>query len=163
VRFRGGLPGGFVAIALGTAFAWITGLAPAAGTPPGAALHPPVPVLGALVDAFGGGFWATYFSVILPMGLFGPTRSIENIQSARAAGGEYPAGISVAVNGVGTLAACAFGSCFPTTIYIGHPGWKALGARSGYSVLNGVFITLICFTGTVGWISWAVPIDAGMA
>jgi len=67
------------------------------------------------------------------------------------------------VNGVGTLAACAFGSCFPTTIYIGHPGWKALGARAGYSVLNGAFITLICLTGTVRWISWAVPIDAGMA
>ena len=28
VRFRGGLPGGLVAIALGTAFAWLTGLAP---------------------------------------------------------------------------------------------------------------------------------------
>ena len=56
-------------------------------------------------------------------------------------------GISLAVNGVGTLAACAFGSCFPTTLYIGHPGWKALGARAGYSVLNGAFMTLICLTG----------------
>ena len=28
--------------------------------------------------------------------------------------------------------------CFPTTIYIGHPGWKAMGARAGYSILNGV-------------------------
>ena len=51
--------------------------------------------------------------------------------------------------GVGTLAAALFGSCFPTTIYIGHPGWKALGARAGYSVLNGVFITLVCLTGTL--------------
>jgi len=163
VRFRGGLPGGLVAIALGTCFAWLTGLAPSGAAPPGPALHPPVPVLGALFGAFGGGFWTAYFSVILPMGLFATVGSIENIESARAAGDEYPTGISLAVNGVGTLAACAFGSCFPTTIYIGHPGWKALGARAGYSVLNGVFMTLICLTGTVRWIAWAVPIDAGMA
>src|SRR6185295_976882 len=163
VRFRGGLPGGLVAIALGTAFAWLTGLSPSGAAPPAAAFHPPVPVIGALVSAFGGGFWAAYFSVILPMGLFATVGSIENIESARAAGDEYPTRISLAVNGVGTLAACAFGSCFPTTIYIGHPGWKALGARAGYSVLNGAFMTLICLTGTVRWIAWAVPIDAGMA
>ena len=163
VRFRGGLPGGLVAIALGTAFAWLTGLSPSGAAPPAAAFHSPVPVIGALVSAFGGGFWAAYFSVILPMGLFATVGSIENIESARAAGDEYPTRISLAVNGVGTLAACAFGSCFPTTIYIGHPGWKALGARAGYSVLNGAFMTLICLTGTVRWIAWAVPIDAGMA
>jgi AGZA family xanthine/uracil permease-like MFS transporter len=67
------------------------------------------------------------------------------------------------VNGLGTVVAALFGSCFPATIYIGHPGWKALGARAGYSVLNGIFATLVCLTGTLGWIAWAVPIDAGMA
>jgi AGZA family xanthine/uracil permease-like MFS transporter len=56
-----------------------------------------------------------------------------------------------------------FGSCFPTTIYIGHPGWKAMGARAGYSVLNGVFVTVVCLTGTLSYIVWAVPVDAGMA
>jgi AGZA family xanthine/uracil permease-like MFS transporter len=30
-------------------------------------------------------------------------------------------------------------------------------------VLNGAFVTIICLTGTLAWISWAVPIDAGMA
>jgi len=163
VRFRGGLPGGLVAIALGTAFAWLTHLAPVGATPPAPALHLPVPVLGELFTAFGGGYGLAYFSVILPMGLFATMGSIENIESAKAAGDSYPTGISLAVNGVGTLAACAFGSCFPTTLYIGHPGWKAMGARAGYSVLNGAFMTLICLTGTVGWIAWAVPIDAGMA
>ena len=38
-----------------------------------------------------------------------------------------------------------------------------LGSRAGYSVLNGVFIALICITGTLSAISWAIPIDAGMA
>jgi AGZA family xanthine/uracil permease-like MFS transporter len=38
-----------------------------------------------------------------------------------------------------------------------------MAARAGYSVLNGVFITVICVTGTLAWIAWAIPIDAGMA
>ena len=42
-------------------------------------------------------------------------------------------GPSRAANGLGTVVAALFGSCFPTTVYIGHPGWKALGARAGYS------------------------------
>ena len=67
------------------------------------------------------------------------------------------------MNGLGSLAAALFGSPFPTTIYIGHPGWKALGARAGYSVLNGAFVTLVALTGTLALIAWAVPIDAGMA
>ncbi len=30
-------------------------------------------------------------------------------------------------------------------------------------MLNGAFVTLICLTGTLAWIAWAIPIDAGMA
>jgi AGZA family xanthine/uracil permease-like MFS transporter len=67
------------------------------------------------------------------------------------------------MNGVGTIAAALFGSCFPTTIYIGHPGWKGLGARVGYSILNGLFCTILCLTGAMAYVVWAVPIEAGMA
>ncbi len=38
-----------------------------------------------------------------------------------------------------------------------------MGARAGYSILNGVFVTLVCLTGTLAYIAWAVPIEAGMA
>ncbi len=38
-----------------------------------------------------------------------------------------------------------------------------MGSRAGYSILNGVFVTLIALTGGLAWIAWAVPIDAGMA
>jgi AGZA family xanthine/uracil permease-like MFS transporter len=67
------------------------------------------------------------------------------------------------MNGCGTIAAALFGSCFPTTIYIGHPGWKAMGARTGYSILNALFFCFVALTGTLAHIAWAVPIDAGMA
>jgi len=164
VRFRGGLPGGLVAVALGTAIAWLTGLAPGASLAGAhAGLHLPIPVVGDLVAALGSGYGLTYLSVILPMGLFNLIGSLQNIESAEAAGDRFETAPSLAMNGVGTLAAALFGSCFPTTIYIGHPGWKALGARAGYSVLNAAFFTVVCLTGTLAHIAWAIPVDAGMA
>jgi AGZA family xanthine/uracil permease-like MFS transporter len=163
VRLRGGLPGGLVAVAVGTVLAWITGIAPGATPPLPAGLNLPAPALGDLLAGLGGRHLLAYFSVILPMGLFNVVGSLQNIESAEAAGDPYPTTPSLAMNGLGSVAAACFGSCFPTTIYIGHPGWKAMGARSGYSVLNAVFVTIVCLTGTVSHIAWGVPIDAGMA
>jgi AGZA family xanthine/uracil permease-like MFS transporter len=164
VRFRGGLPGGLVAVALGTALAWGTGLVDPAKAPTGSlALHLPVPVLGDLLAAFSADQLLAYLAVIIPMGVFNVIGSLQNIESAEAAGDRYPTAPSLSVNGLGSVAAALFGSCFPTTIYIGHPGWKALGARAGYSVLNGAFCTVVCLTGSMAWIAWAVPIEAGMA
>jgi len=163
VRFKGGLPGGLVAVAIGTVLAWLTGIAPVGETPHGAALHVPVPVLGEIIAGLSAGLLLPYLSIILPMGLFNVAGSLQNIESAEAAGDSYPMRPSLLVNGIGSLAAGLFGSPFPTTIYIGHPGWKALGARAGYSTLNGIFVSLVCFTGTLAYIAWAVPIDAGMA
>jgi AGZA family xanthine/uracil permease-like MFS transporter len=37
-----------------------------------------------------------------------------------------------------------------------------MGARSGYSLINGVFIGILCFTGTVSWVIRAIPLEAGM-
>ena len=163
VRFKGRIPGGTVAVGLGTLISWMIGIAPVGARPEAAALHLPVPVFGDLLAAIGGGHLLPYLSVIIAMGLFNVLGSLQNIESAEAAGDSYDTKSSLMVNGVGSIAAALFGSAFPTTIYIGHPGWKALGARAGYSVLNGAFMTIICITGTLAWIAWAVPIDAGMA
>ncbi len=163
VQFKGRIPGGMVAVALGTLLAWITGIAPVGEKPPAAGLHVPLPLFGDIAAAITGGHFLTYLSVIIPMGLFNVLGSLQNIESAEAAGDAYETKPSLAVNGIGSIAAALLGSPFPTTIYIGHPGWKALGARAGYSILNGVFVTFICLTGTLAWITWAVPIDAGMA
>jgi AGZA family xanthine/uracil permease-like MFS transporter len=122
-----------------------------------------VPVLGDLADALSGDALLVYLSVVIPMGLFNLVGSLQNIESAEAAGDRFDTRSSLAVNGLGTLAAALFGSCFPTTIYIGHPGWKAMGSRAGYSVLNAVFATVVCLGGLLPHIAWAVPVDAGMA
>jgi len=163
VRFRGGLPGGLIAVMVGTALSWITGVASGSPPPYVFAVHSPVPVLNDLQTALSAQYLLNYLSVIVPMGLFNLLGSLQNIESAEAAGDSYPAAPSLAVNGLGSVAACLFGSCFPTTIYIGHPGWKALGARAGYSILNAVVLTAVCLLGLLSVISWAIPVDAGMA
>jgi adenine/guanine/hypoxanthine permease len=163
VRFKGGVPGGLVAVAVGTALAWATGLVK--GGPPETPLRwlPPVPVADDLFAALSGDHLGMYLTVVVPMALFNLVGSLQNIESAEAAGDAYPTAPSLAVNGVGSMAAALFGSCFPTTIYIGHPGWKAMGARAGSSVLHGLFFTVVCLTGVLSFLAWAVPIDAGMA
>ncbi|MCY1056618.1 MULTISPECIES: NCS2 family permease [Nannocystis] len=164
LKFKGGIPGGLVAVALGTIIAWLTGIAPVGEVPAhGHGLQVPLPVLGPLIEALTGDMLWAYLAVIVPMGVFNVVGSLQNIEAAEAAGDPFPTTPSLAMNGLGTLAAALFGSCFPTTIYIGHPGWKAMGARAGYSILNGVFATLVCLTGTLAYIAWAVPIEAGMA
>src|SRR5688572_27013034 len=56
VRFRGGIPGGLVAVALGTLLAWLTGAAPGGPLPAtGARLLPPIPVVGELWEALAAG------------------------------------------------------------------------------------------------------------
>jgi AGZA family xanthine/uracil permease-like MFS transporter len=163
VRFKGHLPGGTVAVGLGTLIAWMIGIAPVGTRPEAATLHLPIPAAGDLLAGITGGHLLPYLSVIIAMGLFNVLGSLQNIESAEAAGDSYQTQPSLIANGIGSIAAALFGSAFPTTIYIGHPGWKALGARAGYSVLNGAFMTIVCITGTLAWIAWAVPIDAGMA
>ena len=101
-------------------------------------------------------------AVIFPMGLFNVVGSLQNLESAEAAGDRYETKPSLLYNGLATLAAAFFGSAFPTTIYIGHPGWKAMGARSGYSALNGAVISLLCLTGGLAWVLKWVPLEASL-
>jgi len=102
-----------------------------------------------------------YLGIAIPMGMMSFFGTLQNIESASAAGDTYPAKPALAMNGVGTVVGAIFGSPFPTTVYIGHPGWKGLGARAGYSIINGTAVTLICFTGVMGVILSLVPLEAG--
>jgi AGZA family xanthine/uracil permease-like MFS transporter len=160
------LPAGLVAVLLGMALAWGTGLVriEAAAWHADLALvgwHWPRLQLAALWQ--GRDQLLPWLGVTVPMGLFNVVGSLQNLESAAAAGDTYPLRGSMLINGVGTLAAAALGSCFPTTIYIGHPGWKAMGARIGYSWLNGLVMGLACLLGLFGVIAQLVPIEAGMA
>jgi len=169
-RLPGGLPAGFLAVAAGTLIAWALHLGGYPGAPElggrifsSLGFYPPVLSLGPLLSALGSpDVWAR-ISIIIPMGLINVLGSLQSMESAEAEGDAFATGPSLVVNGLATIAASCFGSCFPTTIYIGHPGWKRMGARTGYSVLNAAFFTLVVFTGTIGSIARIVPIEAGMA
>lgn len=164
VKLPLGLPAGFVAVVVGTLIALglrAAGLAPAAAPSEAASLgfHPPHWSGG---DLFGFLFsqtgW-TYMAVIFPMGLFNIIGSLQCLESAEAAGDRFPTRPSLLANGVGSIVAACFGSPFATTLYIGHPGWKAMGARWGYSWLNGIVICAIALFGAVGQVLSVVPLE----
>jgi AGZA family xanthine/uracil permease-like MFS transporter len=164
LRLPFGLPGGLVAVLIGVAIAWISrALNMPLFNPPAQPYHlalrlpsfVPGDALSLLVDPRGWQFMA----VIFPMGLFNVIGSLQNLESAEAAGDRYQTASSLAANGIGSLVAAFFGSAFPTTIYIGHPGWKAMGARAGYSALNGIIITLLCLVGGVSLVLRVVPLE----
>lgn len=166
-RLPFGLPSGLVAIVVGTAFAWaLRAIDPSlyepSREPIALAFHLPVPMLGdawsILVDPRG----YRYLAVILPMGLFNVIGSLQNLESAEAAGDRYETMPSLLANGVAPIASALFGNPFPTTIYIGHPAWKAMGARRGYSILNGVAVTVLCLLGALPLVLRVVPIEAAL-
>jgi AGZA family xanthine/uracil permease-like MFS transporter len=100
-----------------------------------------------------------YLSIILPMSVLDTIVSLQILESVKVAGDDYATRPSLMVNGVATLAAAAFGSPFPTTLYFGHLAHKAYGARVGYSILNGVVTLLICTTGLISPIMHYVPLE----
>jgi adenine/guanine/hypoxanthine permease len=165
VRLPFGLPGGLVALIVGTAAAWsLRALGMPLFTPTGGGyefgVHVPVPVFGDLLALLADPLGWRYMAVILPMGLFNIVGSLQNLESAEAAGDRFETRPSLLANGIGTMVAALFGSVFPTTIYIGHPGWKALGARAGYSLVNGVVIVVLVLFGGVALVEQVVPLEA---
>ena len=167
-----GIPGVGLALVLGMFAAWFLFAAgfgeetsvsgPAVGQALGdVGFYLPVPVLGDLVAGLSDPLVrSVLIPVVLPMGLYNILGSLQNIESAEAAGDPYPTGPCLAVNGAGSIAASLFGSCFPTTIYIGHPGWKEMGAKGGYSVMNGAFYAVVSLVGLSSLAVALVPVEA---
>jgi len=160
-----GLPGGLIAVALGVAMGWILRWIgypyfQPLQEPYQFSVHIPETAFSDMIVFLANGRGWKYFSVIFPMALFNVVGSLQNLESAEAAGDRYDTRSSLLVNGFGSIVAACLGNPFPTTIYIGHPGWKAMGAKWAYSILNGMVITILCLIGGVSLVLKAVPIDA---
>jgi AGZA family xanthine/uracil permease-like MFS transporter len=160
-----GLPGGFIAVLIGVAMGWILRwlgypFFQPLQEPYRFAVYLPQTSFSDMLQFLTNGQGWRYFSVIFPMALFNVIGSLQNLESAEAAGDRYSTRSSLLVNGFGSIVAACLGNPFPTTIYIGHPGWKAMGARWGYSILNGVVITILCLIGGVTLMLKVVPMEA---
>ncbi|WP_024889357.1 hypothetical protein [Luteimonas huabeiensis] len=156
------VPGVLFAFVVGTALYYGLGLA---GALPGFALpapaplafSPPWPGLGFL-----DGLPATvpYLSLLLPFGLLMVIGGINVAESARAAGDDYRTRDVLLVEAVSTLVAGVCGGVAQTTPYIGQPAYKHMGARSGYTLLTGLFVGLGGMLGIVsGLVQW-LPLAA---
>lgn len=167
LRLPFGIPGGLLALVVGTATAWLLRVGgyehfqPLQAATAGG-LYLPVPAINELVETLRSESAWRYAAVMVPMGLFNVIGSLQNLESAEAGGDAFDTRSSMLCNGLGTVVAAGFGSCFPTTIYIGHPGWKAMGARAGYSIINGLVIVLLCCTGGLLVVLRIVPLEAAL-
>jgi AGZA family xanthine/uracil permease-like MFS transporter len=163
VRWPYGLPTGFIAIAVGLIGAWILRGLHLAPTPPWPTSHLglyyPTPMLGGIVSLLGHPLFWRYAGFFVPLAVLNVVGSIMNLESAEAAGDKFDTRSSLLANGISAIIGVCFGNPFAPTIYIGHPGWKALGARVGYSVMNGVAVTLVCLTGAMPFLIWFMPLE----
>jgi len=152
------IPAGFVAIVLGTAIAWITGFRKydyLASMYKTAGFY--LPKFSVFEIISGIKYVIPYLVVIIPMGVYNFIETMNNCESASAAGDNYNTKEAMMVDGIGTMIGAIFGGCFPTTVYIGHPGWKRVGARMGYTLLNGTVIFLLALFGLVSIAEAIIP------
>lgn len=163
IRWPFGLPTGFIAVVFGTLAAWLLRGLQIAPTPEWPQEHLsfylPVPIVGEMLALLTSHQVWIYAPVFIPMAVLNVVGSIQNLESAEAAGDKFDTRSSLLVNGISAVIGVFFGNPFAPTIYIGHPGWKAMGARIGYSVLNAAAITLICLTGAVPLLLYYMPLE----
>jgi AGZA family xanthine/uracil permease-like MFS transporter len=73
------------------------------------------------------------------------------------AGDSFPTTRVLTADGIGSLIGCVMGNPFINAVYIGHPGWKAMGGRIGYSAGTGVMVILLCWFGTISVMLALIP------
>jgi adenine/guanine/hypoxanthine permease len=103
---------------------------------------------------------APLLATAIPLGVYNFTEGMTNVESAAAAGDSYNLRSVLLADGAGAIIGSALGSPFPPAVYIGHPGWKKAGGRSGYSMATGVVIAVLCFLGMFSLLGAVLPIPA---
>ncbi|MGJ5142512.1 regulator [Bradyrhizobium oligotrophicum] len=168
VKYPKGLPAGLVAIAVGMVIAWgsnLFGLGLGGLSVKGVGdafanfgFSVPLPAFGTVFSGF------EYLGVILvtaiPFGIYDLVEAMDNVESAEAAGDEYPTTRVLTADGVVSLIGCMMGNPFINAVYIGHPGWKAMGGRIGYSAATGLMVIVLSWLGIISVLLALVPVVA---
>ena len=157
------IPSGLVAIVLGSAIAWVTGYLTPENFISGFSnlgFYPPIFCGLDVAKGFRGIF--PFLPIIIPLQLNNFLSTLQGIEAAKSVGDVYPERRSMVMDGCSTILGSLFGNPFPTTVYFGHPGWKELGARAGFSLANAGAYLLICMTGLTGVLMALIPTEAVM-
>jgi AGZA family xanthine/uracil permease-like MFS transporter len=168
VRFFKGIPAGLVAIAVGTLIAWGStaagynlggmSLANVQASFANFGFSVPLPAVDHVFSGFQ--FLGVILITAIPFGIYDLVEAMDNVESAAVAGDSFPTTRVLTADGVVSLIGCLMGNPFINAVYIGHPGWKAMGGRIGYSALTGVVVLLLALFGIIALISALIPVVA---
>jgi AGZA family xanthine/uracil permease-like MFS transporter len=98
-----------------------------------------------------------YLPLAIPVALATVIGGIDNTASAAVAGDEYATRDILLVEGGATLLAALCGGVIQNTPYIGHPAYKEMGSRAGYTVATGLFIGVGAAAGLIGALIALLP------
>jgi AGZA family xanthine/uracil permease-like MFS transporter len=168
VKYPKSIPAGLVAIVAGMVIAWgsnLFGLSLGGLSIKGVGdafanfgFSVPIPAANYVFSGF------EYLGVILvtaiPFGIYDLVEAMDNVESAEAAGDEYPTTGVLTADGVVSLIGCLMGNPFINAVYIGHPGWKAMGGRIGYSAATGIMVVVLSWFGVISVLLALVPVVA---
>ncbi len=168
VRYPKGIPAGLVAIIVGTVIAWGSnlfgldygglGLGKLASAISGFGFQVPVPAFDTVFSGFE--FLGVILVTAIPFGIYDLVEAMDNVESAEAAGDAYPTTAVLTADGVVSLIGCLMGNPFINAVYIGHPGWKAMGGRIGYSAATGLMVILLAWFGIIAVLLAFIPVVA---
>jgi adenine/guanine/hypoxanthine permease len=167
-RYPKGVPAGLVAIAAGMLIAWgssIVGLGyggmsieKLAGSFANFGFSVPLPAHNEVFSGFE--FLGIILVTAIPFGIYDLVEAMDNVESAEAAGDAFPTNQVLTADGVVSLIGCLMGNPFINAVYIGHPGWKAMGGRIGYSAATGVMVIVLSWFGIIALLLSLVPVVA---
>jgi AGZA family xanthine/uracil permease-like MFS transporter len=168
VKYFKGIPAGLVAIAAGMIIAWgsnLFGLGLGGLSVKGVGdafasfgFSVPIPAVGYVFSGFE--FLGVILVTAIPFGIYDLVEAMDNVESAEAAGDEYPTTRVLTADGVVSLIGCLMGNPFINAVYIGHPGWKAMGGRIGYSAATGIMVVVLSWFGIISVLLALVPVVA---
>ena len=167
-KYPKGVPAGLVAIAVGMLIAWgsnLFGLNYGGLSLKGVGdafanfgFNVPIPAVNHVFSGF------QYLAIILvtaiPFGVYDLVEAMDNVESAEAGGDAFPTTRVLTADGVVSLIGCLMGNPFINAVYIGHPGWKGMGGRIGYSAAVGVMVIVLSWFGIISLLLAVVPVVA---
>jgi AGZA family xanthine/uracil permease-like MFS transporter len=115
----------------------------------------PVTTAQALFSGFA--VMAPYLTIIIPIEIYNFIETMDNVESANAAGDNYSVREAQFADGICTMLSALFGGVVPNTVWLGHAGLKKTGAGIGYSVISGIVLGLAGILGLFSFLSALVP------